>query len=163
MILLLFVNKPLTLVFYLLGLGLLALLAFMHSHPLAWVGFFISIFAFSVFYFTSLTYYYFLKGDEKFEIKGVDIRIFQKSFIVYWIFSLIGWVASSIALINGAIPFALFFLLTFYNAICAIALRCYVYAKFFSMALKKNPSLKNFRMEDFYQDIREILLKKIIN
>jgi hypothetical protein len=120
--------------------------------------------AFSIFYFTFITYYYLLRGEEKFEIKGVDIRVFKGPVRIYWFMSLIG-LGISILLFNFT-SYILFFsalFLLFYNGICAVILKCVIYAKFVSLALKKNPSLKDFKIEDLYTDIREILLKKVIS
>jgi uncharacterized protein YacL len=162
MIMLLLVNKPLTSILYVLGVCLMILLS-LQDEDKFWFTCVWLIPAFSILYFTSITYYYLLRGNEKFEIKGVDIRSFKGSVIVYWLMSLIGLVIGFILFINtdSALFPAIF--LVFYNAICAVVLKLVIYAKFFSLALKKNPTLKDFKIEDLYSDIREILLKKVIN
>ena len=162
MFMLLFVNKPLTLILYLLGVCLMVLITFQDGNKF-WFTCVWLIPAFSVFYFTAITYHYLLRGNEKFEIKGVDIRAFKGPVRVYWLMSLIGLIISIIIFANTYIVFFSALFLVFYNAICAAILQGVIYAKFFSLALKKNPTLKDLKIEDLYTDIREILLKKVIN
>ncbi|MGE3920754.1 MAG: hypothetical protein AB7F64_07450 [Gammaproteobacteria bacterium] len=163
MTMLLFVNKPLTFVLYLLGVCLMVLFSFQDGNKF-WFTCVWLIPAFSIFYFNAVTYHYLLRGNEKFEIKGVDIRAFKWPVRVYWLMSLIGLAISLVILFSGEhILFFSALFLVFYNAICAVVLKLVIYAKFFSLALKKNPTLKDFKIEDLYSDIREILLKKVIN
>ncbi len=162
MIMLLFVNKPLSFVLYLLGVCLMVLLSFQDGNKFWFTSFWL-IPAFSVFYFTAIPYLYLLKGNEKFEIKGVDIRIFKGPVRIYWIMSLIGLIIAIVIFNKTYAVLASAFFLAFYNAICTAILKLVIYAKFFSVALKKNPTLKDFKIEDLYSDVREILLKKVVN
>ena len=160
---LLFVNKPITAVFYVLGLCFVILISFLDlEEPYIMFTPFWSIAAFSVFYFNAITYYYVFKGNEKFEIKGVDIRNFKGTVKAYWFMSFIGLLIGIIfyTCFNVIIGAAIF--LTFYNVICAVVIRLVIYSKFISLALKKNPTIKNFEVDDLYGEIREILLKKVI-
>ena len=160
---LLFFNKPITAICYVLGLCFAILISFLDSDK-AYMMFtpFWSVIAFSVFYFNAITYYYFFKGNEKFEIKGVDIRDFKGIINAYWFLSLIGFIAVLIFYICFDSFLGSAFILSIYNVICAIIVRCIIYSKFVSTALKKNPTIKEFKIDDLYVDIREILLKKII-
>lgn len=162
MSMLLFINKPITLVLYLLGVCLMILLSFQDEDKF-WVTCVWLIPAFSIFYLNSITYYYLLRGNEKFEIKGVDIRSFKGPVRVYWLISLVGLAIGFVLFLNTYSALAPAIFLVFYNAICAVILKLVIYAKFFSLALKKNPTLKDFKIEDLYVDIREILLKKVIS
>lgn len=94
MFMLLFVNKPLTFILYVLGVCLMILISFQDGNKFWFTSIWL-IPAFSIFYFTSMTYYYLLRGNEKFEIKGVDIRLFKGPVRVYWLMSLIGLVISA--------------------------------------------------------------------
>lgn len=163
MIMLLFVNKPLTFVLYLLGLCFMVLLSFLDGDKFWFTSVWL-IPAFSVFYCTAMTYYYLLKGNEQFEIKGVDIRFLKGPVKIYWLMSLIGLAISVMIFhLDGEILFFSAAFLVFYNAVCAVALKLVIYTKFFSLAIKKNPTFKDLKIEDLYQDIREVILRKIIN
>lgn len=163
MTMLLLVNKPITAFLYILGVCLMVLLSFQDGDKYFFTAFWL-IPTFSILYFTSINYIYLLRGDKKLEIKGVDIRFCKGPVRVYWFMSLIGlligiWIFNS----NGYILFLAAIFLLFYNAIAAVILKCVIYAKFFSLAVKKNPTIKDFKAEDFYTDVREVLLKKVID
>ncbi len=162
MTMLLFVNKPITVLLYILGVCLMVLLSFQDEDKFFFTAFWL-IPAFSIFYFTSINYYYLLRGDEKFEIKGVDIRIFKGPVRIYWFMSFVGLMIGMWLFSFGYILFNAAGFLVFYNAIAAVILKCVIYAKFFSLAVKKNPTFKDLKIEDFYTDVREVLLKKVID
>lgn len=158
---LIFVNKPITALLYALGLLLVFLIGFydvMHIFALVW-----SLAAFSILYCTSINYYYLLRGNEKFEIRGVDLRVLKGPLRIYWIVSLIGLIIAISIFSHYGTVFPAAFFLTFYNAIFAALLKFVIYSKFVSLALKKNPTFKDLKLEDFYTDIREVLLKKVID
>lgn len=162
MIMLLFVNRPITILLYLLGVCLMILLSF-QGEGRFWLTCIWLIPAYSIFYCTSITNYYLLRGNEKFEIKSVDIRIFKGLVRIYWFFGLIGVIMSVVLFRHTDAVLASAIFLFFYNVICTAALKCAIYAKFFSLVLKKNPKLKDFKIDDLYADIRKILLKKVIH
>ena len=163
MMMLIFVNKPLTAIFFVLGICLSFLpLLFDNSRFNICVPFPLSI-AFGLFYCNSITLYYFLRGNEKFEVKGVDIRSFKGVLKAYWFISLIGFLIAIIILSYFKVIFGAVAFLFIYNFISFFVSREVLYSKFISLALKKNPTIKDFKIEDLYEDVREILLKKIIN
>jgi hypothetical protein len=123
---------------------------------------FILILAFTIFFSTAIPLYFLFKGNEKFEIKGVDIRIFKKQVKIYWKACFVGLLISIVIgfSLPWLLPAAVF--LFFYNIILAVIMRAVIYTKFISFALKKNPTIKDFKIEDLYVDVREILLRKIV-
>ncbi len=161
MLTLLFVNKPITVLFYLLGLCLMVFISFSDGDKFWFTSIWL-VAAYSVFYCTSIIYYYLLRGDEKFEIRGVDIRTLKVMLKIYWFMCLVGlFIGLLIASKTSAVIFPAIFLL-FYNAICAAILKCVILAKLFSLALKKNPTIKDINIDELYKEIRELLLKKVI-
>lgn len=161
MLMLLFVNKPITLISFILGLCLIVLLSF--HDGIRWfftVGWL--LFAFCFFYCTAVPSYFLLKGNQKMEIRGVDIRVFKRSFNIYIFMSTIGLIIASIIFSFSYIMFPAAAFLGFYNAIAMAVFRGALYAKFVSYSLKNNAALKPLEIEELYVDIRQVLLKKII-
>lgn len=158
MSMLIFVNKPLSALLGFLGLCLVCLVVYIdywHVLPLFW-----AIAAYSFFFFTFTNYYYLLRGDKKFEIRGVDLRDLKGPFRIYVIVSVIALMTTILLsphVFPGIIPLAVF------NGLSAVILKLVLYSRFVSLALKKNPSFKDLKVEDFYIDIREVLLKKVID
>jgi hypothetical protein len=121
------------------------------------------ILAFTIFFFTAIQLHFLFKGNEKFEIKGVDIRIFKTQVKKYWIAC---WISLLISIVIGyaspvLLPAAVF--LFFYHIILSNMIKSVIYNKFISVVLKKTPTIKDFKVEDLYVDVREILLRKIVS
>ena len=167
MLMLLFVNKPITFALYLLSAFAIFLLIFMQEG--VWSGkllaFIFLFIAFTILYATSIPYFYLLRGNEKAEIKGFNIKTLKGPFRCYLLISLIGTFTFTLALIFNQDYMLIFlgFVLIFYNAICSAILLSVAQAKFFSQAIKANPTLKMTDVNDFYADIRAVLLKKVIS
>jgi hypothetical protein len=161
MVTLLFVNKPITFFLYLLGVVLMVLISCQDDD--FWFTSLWLIPAYSIIYCSSLPYFYLFRGREKIKVGGVNIKAFKTPMKVYWFMSLIGFIISLIVFINTYVVFFAAFVWLFYNLFCLAILRCYIFAKFFSLAVKNNPTVKDFKIQEIYNDMRDVLMKKVIS
>lgn len=170
-----FVNKPISAVFYFLGLFFILFSIVFYEYVLSLYVYkssfyelnvfafaFISA-AFTIHYITFIYLYYLLRGDEKYEIRGVDIRKFKGLLNVYSYFILLGYILAIVITSVFQDPIAGAFLLHVYTVIFMLSFLSYVRAKLISLFFKKNKKIDDFNMDELYQEIRKILLEKVID
>lgn len=155
-----FVNKPITLIPYLIGLVSLFFAGFMNREfPFPFIA---NSFSFSLWYMVLLVRYYVLSGEGELYIWEVKINRFNRIFD--WILGL-----NALALIIGLIAmpsqagFPVAFVLIFYTVISFGILQKIVIAKFISEGVKQNTSIKELKPDDLYKELRELIIRKIIN
>lgn len=165
------INKPMTLIPQIIVP--LLLIIFNLIYPMN--GFFIppSIAALVIFYFWYFGFLverYLLNSDEPIKIINVDISIFKKpTLFVFTIFIITG-IPASVANyyyfasreFDSWISTASSYALLLYLSILFKILTKYIEAKFISESLKQNANLKVIRLDNFYSEVRNLLVKKII-
>jgi hypothetical protein len=156
-----FVNKPISLVLYLLGLIMLILFVISYRYEDI-IKFMILVLFFPSYniLYNACLWYYLLRSKQKMEIKGVDIRKLKGVMSGYFILYAISFI---IGLILSQELFIIAFYLCIYSVVSYVILKCVIFAKFISLGLKQNSTLKDFKMEEMYEEIREIMLKKIVS
>lgn len=163
MLMFFFVNKPLTLFLYLLGLCLMIMLSFADSRyymtviPL--------IVSFTLFYSVCLMYYFFLRGDPSFEIRGIPIKTLKRPMQIYFVLYILACLLTFYFYMSQR-ERILFFpaaFLVFYSFISFVILQSALITKFISAGLKQNKKLRDFNLEHLYEEMREILLKRLID
>ena len=158
---LLFINKPIYFIFYIICVTILVLIGLQES---GWIFMVVCLIAdFSMFYFNFAPYYHLSRGNDKFEIKKVDVRFLKWPVRIYFFLSLLGLIIGIFISIQMRSVSGAAFFLFFYNLIFAIIFRIFIYSRFFSLVLKNNPTIKDLSMENLYADVREVLMKRIIN
>ena len=155
-----FVNKPLTIIPYLLGiillLGVNALNLEMFPLPFLFL-----LFSFTLWYPLFLVYYYVLRDADQ-EILGVQISQFRKLFFnIVWLLGL-AIVAACVGVGYFQSSFGSMFFILGFTVISLNIFQYIIEAKLVSEGLKRNASLKDLKFNDLYTEIRQIILTKVI-
>jgi hypothetical protein len=162
MLLLFLVNKPLTLFLYLLGILLLFLYAMYIVDLRKWEVLLFMIFSIIdySFIYNIWLWYTLINDKEEIKIKGVDIRRFVPFIVVYffiYLIVLINLLAFDVQIL--VVPIVVLV----YTIISYVLFKILMLSKFVSLVLKANPNLKDLKFEDWYEDVRKVLLKKVIS
>lgn len=156
-----FVNKPLTVIPYLLGIILLLGVNVLNLDMFP-LPFLFLLFSFTLWYPIFLVYYYVLRDADD-EILGIQVSQFRNLFFnILWMLGLaivmacigVGYFQSSFG--------SMFFILAF-TVISLIIFQSIIEAKLVSEGLKRNTSLKDLNFNDMYTEIRQLILTKVIN
>lgn len=163
MLMLFFVNKPVTFILYSIGLILMYCFSYIdgqynHDHKY-WITGIMLMISFTLFYIPSLLYFFILRGNQKFEVMGVDLKILKRPIQIYFV--LYSLVCVVLTIINGRLAFGAGILMI-YSIISLVCLQSVITAKFISTGLKQNKELKNFNFGQLYGEIRTIILKRVL-
>lgn len=162
-----FVNKPLTVLFYFIGLIICILISIINM-PVWIFSIFSSIFlmiTFSVWYPFILFYCYFLRNNgENIQIQGVHLKSLKRP--LEFVFALnVLFIAIAIGITIYLFPHVVVgsFFVLLYSVFSINILEQYILAKLVSIGIKQNVSLKITEINTVYAEIREVLTKKLIN
>jgi hypothetical protein len=155
-----FVNKPWTIIPYLLGiilfLGVNALNLEFFPFPFIFLSF-----CFTLWYPLVLVYYFVLRDGDQ-EILGIKISQLRKLFLnTIWVLVLAN-VAAGILLVYFDSSFGSMFLILGFTVFSLIIFQSIIEAKLASEALKRNASLKELKFDDLYIEVRQLILTKVI-
>ncbi len=166
-----FVNKPITILYFLLGIVALTIVAmveidFYRVDFLTPLVFRCLVYILSFPFF--LFYFYILKDSGDLQIRGVKLsclkRIMKIAF--FSILALIGGVTAIMAKFTLSYPSLAFYNSIFVFLVCLFGLpfleKCMI-AKFVSEGVKNNVSLHHFDLKSFYGEIREVFIKSLLS
>jgi len=155
-----FVNRPLSIIPYVLGLLVLIAYLILVGH-LAFFSFLAGIVSMSVWYYVFLIRYYILSGKDMY-LLGVKLRKFKLIANVFLCINL--FVNLLLLTFEILVPTGGFwaFVLGFYTLISYSTLDSICSNKFISEGIRNNSNIKNLKLDDIYQDLREVMLTKLI-
>ena len=155
-----FVNKPITIVPYLLGLFLCIFIGSFGIEPFVMPIF--NIINFSYWYTGLLIRYYILCGEETI-IFNVNLNKFKGIFNFFLILNVFVFALLNVQFIRyPGIVLIWGIGLFFFTCISLSIFQKILEAKLISAGIKSNSSIKDIRFDDLYKEMREVALKKLI-
>lgn len=160
-----FLNRPVSIYPYLAGFIAIVIWSFI-AWPLShtrgpFAALIFNMMGFSLWYYLFLIRYYILSGEEC-TFFNIPLNRFKGIFNIYLVF-FAGWIIGANLIMFKfqeavilALPFVWFGFLFF------ALFRGILKAKFVSEGLKNNSSIKGMKLDDIYQEFRELVNKKLI-
>ena len=124
-------------------------------------SFVINIFSFSIWYYVFLLRYYILGGEELIFCK-IPLSRFKGIFDFYLTFYAAFIIGINVLIFRFHDGLFLPFILGWFGGLFFIIFEKVVKAKFISKGFKHNSSIKDMKIDDIYQEFREVATKKLI-
>lgn len=156
-----FINRPLTILPYLVGMC--CLITFASMIEVEGISVVVGLLGilFTMWYSAFLIRYHIL-NDRESHIWGIKIHKFRLAFSVFLGFHLVAMATAVCGLLYFQNGFQTIFLLIFYLVLSTIIFQLTIRAKVLSEAFKNDLNLKEWKLEELYLQIRELFLKKVI-
>lgn len=166
-----FVNKPITILYFILGLVTLTIIAMVEIEfyrqdflsPLVFRGL-VYILSFPLFLF----YFYILRDSGDLQIRGVKLSCLKRTMKIafFSILTLIGGVTAIMAKFTLSYQSLALYNSIFSFVVCLFGLpfleKCMI-AKFVSEGVRNNISLHYLDLKSFYGEVREVFIRKLLS
>ncbi len=156
-----FMYKPLALLLYLLGLGVILTLSLVDLDAAPFV--FLNLTALFTFWFMGCVVRYYVLDTTQLEnsLCGVSLKKFTSFFNAFIVVDFLALMIAGFCLLYFQRGFGVAFISIFYTVFSTLIFQKALQAKFISEMLKNNKHLKDFHVEHIYQEIRELFVNKV--